>query len=121
MKTWHAEAFVVAAVLAAVVIATGNHWREWIGAAGVLGSFLSAQVADRLAEREASRPVPTVACHRWSGRYFVGREVAWFAYFATGRCWSSLIGCGLFLAYPAWRRWWRVRHPLDADEIGGVG
>ena len=57
MKTWHAEAFVVAAVLAAVVIATGNVAREWIGAAGVLGSFLSAQVADRLAEREAARTI----------------------------------------------------------------
>lgn len=113
MKTWQAEAVAVAVVLAAVVLATGGVAREWIGAAGVLGSFLHGQVSDRLAEREAARSAPAVACHRWAGRYFVLREVAWLAYFATGRCWSALVGCAVFLAYPTWRRWWRFRHPLS--------
>lgn len=113
VRTWQVEAAVVALVLAVVVLATGNHTREWIGAAGVLGSFLHAQVSDRLAEREASRAIPAVTCHRMARIYFVTREIAWFAYFATGRCWSALVGCALFLIYPAWRRWWRVRHPLE--------
>ena len=107
---------VVAATLAVVVIATGNHWREWIGSVGVLGSFAHASVGERLAEREAARRVPTVDCHRWSGRYFALREVAWFAYFATGRCWSALVGCVLFLLYPAWRRGWRARNPLPPEQ-----
>ncbi len=96
MKTWHVEAVVVAVVLAAVVL------------------------SDRLAERKASRALPTVSYHKWIVRYFVMREAAWFAYFVTGRCWSALVGCALFLAYPAWRRWWRARHPLAAEEIGGA-
>ena len=108
LRTWQVEAAVVALVLSAVTIATGSAWREWIGAVGVLGTFLHAQVADRMAEAEAARPAPTVACHRYAGRYFVLREVAWFAYFATGRCWSALVGCALFLVYPIWRRWWRA-------------
>lgn len=114
MKTWRLEAAVVAVVLAVVVLATGNHPREWIGATGVLGSFLHAQVSDRLAEREASRATPAVDCHRMARVYFIGREVAWLTYFATGRCWSALVGCALFLLYPAWRRWWRAHHPMEA-------
>lgn len=109
LRTWQAEAAVVAATLAVVTVATGSAPREWIGAAGVLGSFLHAQVADRMAEAEANRAAPSVACHRYAARYFVLREVAWFAYFATGRCWSALVGCVLFLVYPLWRRWLRRR------------
>lgn len=109
MRTWKVEAAVVAAVLAVVVVVTGNAWREWVGATGVLFSFMHAQVATRFSEEAASSAAPAVACHRWSGRYFAVREVAWFAYFATGRCWSALVGCGLFLVYPLWRGWWRSR------------
>lgn len=111
IRTWHLEALVVALALAAVCLATGNHPREWVGAVGVLGSFLHAQVSDRLAEGEAHAETPSTPCHPWAGRYFVLREVAWVAYFATGRCWSALVGCGVFLAYPVWRGWWRARHP----------
>ena len=99
----------MAVALLAVWIATGRALRELVGAAGVLLSFLHAQVAQRYVEAEARREVPFVSCHRWSARYFVGREIAWFAYFATGRCWSALVGCGLFIAYPAWRKWWSAR------------
>lgn len=113
IRTWHLEAFMVAVVLAFVAVATGNHWREWVCAAGVLGSFMHAQVSDRLAEREASRAVPAVDCHRMARVYFIACEIAWFAYFASGRCWSALVGCALFLAYPAWRRWWRTHRPLE--------
>lgn len=114
LRTWQVEAAVVAAVLALVVVLTGNRAREWIGAAGVLGSFLHAQVSDRLAEREAARVVPTVACHRRARLYFVLRELAWVTYFASGRCGAALVGCALFLVYPLWRRAWRARHPLPA-------
>lgn len=118
MKTWQAETVVVALILSVVVLATGGHAREWVGACGVLGSFLHGQVSDRLAESEAARVAPSVSCHRWSGRYFFLREVAWFAYFASGRCWSALVGCVVFLVYPAWRRWWRARNPLSGETSG---
>lgn len=105
IRTWHAEALVAAASLAEVMVVTHGGLREAIGSAGVMLSFLHAQVAQRHAEADAAREVPLVSCHRWSARYFVAREIAWFAYFATGRCWSALVGCVLFLVYPAWRKW----------------
>lgn len=107
LKTWHLEAAAVALVLILVNVCLGAPAREWIAAAGVMGSFLHAQVSDRMAAAEAARVAPGgVVCHRWAGRYFALREVAWFAYFLSGRCWSALAGCLVFLAYPAWRTWW---------------
>ena len=99
-------------VLAAVAIGTGGGLVELVGAAAVTLSFAHAQVADRLAERDAARARPSVDCHRWATRYLVGKETLWLAYFAAHRSWSALAGVALFLVYTPWRRWWRARHPL---------
>lgn len=112
LRTWHAEHAVVATVLAAVVLATHGGLVEWVGAGAVLAAFGHAAVGDRLAEREAARPVPLVHCYRKLGLYFVAKEALWFGYFVAHRSYSALVGCGVFLAYPVWRRWWRARHPL---------
>jgi hypothetical protein len=113
MRTWRLELGVVAAILVVVAIATGGGAIELIGAGAVTLSFAHAQVADRLAEREASRVRPSVECHRWATRYLVGKEALWLAYFVAHRSWSALAGVVLFLAYAPWRRWWRSRHPLQ--------
>lgn len=107
MKTWQFEMFVVALALSATVIATGAPLIEWLAAAGVLFSFAHGQVSDRLAEKEASREKPGVDCYRWSLGYFLSKEIAWCAYFIARGAWAALVGCGLFLAYPLWRRWYR--------------
>lgn len=114
MRTWHIELGVVAAILLAVAIATGGGVIELLGAGAVTLSFAHAQVADRLAEREASRARPSVVCHRWATRYLIGKEALWLAYFVAHRSWSALAGVVLFLAYAPWRRWWRARRPLGA-------
>lgn len=116
MKTWHVEMAVVAAVLSLVVIASSGGPVEWIGAGAVVLSFGHAQVADRLAEREAARVAPSVDCHRWATRYLVGKESLWLAYFVLHHSWSALAGVGLFLVYSPWRAWWRRRHPVMSDE-----
>ena len=112
MKTWHVEMVVVATVLA-VVAFFGKGGVEWIGAAAVLLTFGHAQVADRLAERDAARERPSVSCHRWAVRYLVGKEALWLVYFVLHRSWAALAGVGLFLLYPFWRAWWRRRHPIQ--------
>lgn len=112
LRTWHVEALVVAAVLVVVNVVGRTPPREWVGAAGVLLTFMHGQVANRLAERDAARETPDVSCSPWSGWYFILREIAWTTYFLWGSAWGPLAGCVLFLAYPAWRRWWRRRHPL---------
>ncbi len=117
-RTWQAEAAVVATALVVTAVASGGG-REWFAAVGVLGSFLHAQVSDRMAESQAAAARPDVPCHAMSRVYFVVREIAWVAYFATGRCWSALVGCALFLAYPPWRRWWRSRHAARSSAGRG--
>ena len=107
MKTWKAEALGVGLVLAIVAVLTGGALVQWLSALAVLLSFMHAQVADRMAEKQARAALPDVECWRWSGRYFVAKELAWCAVFALGRAWPALAGVGLFLAYPAWRRYHR--------------
>lgn len=115
MKTWRGEMLVVAIALSAVVVATHGGLLEAIGAGAVLLSFGHAQVAERLAEREASRAMPSVECHRWATRYLVGKESLWLVYFVLHHSWSALAGVGLFLAYSPWRRYWRAHHPLKLE------
>lgn len=115
---WQAEAAVVALVLAGVAILRGG-WLEWVGALAVLLSFMHGQIADRHGAAEAAaaaRGDVRVACWRWSARYFIGKEIAWVVYFVAHRSWSALVGCGLFLLYPLWRRWYTRR-----EEVRDVG
>lgn len=115
IRTWHCELSVVAVVLAVVAIAAGGGVLELLGAGAVVLTFGHAQVADRLAERDAVRSRPSVPCHRWATRYLVGKETLWCAYFVLHQSWSALAGVALFLAYPSWRRWWRRRHPIASS------
>jgi hypothetical protein len=112
LRTWMIERAVVAAVLSTVTLATRGAWTSWLCVAAVTLSFAHGQVADRLAEREAARPVPAVACHAKAGRYFVMKEALWAAFFLTTAAYPALVGVALFLAYPVWRRWWRRHYPM---------
>ena len=115
IRTWHIELAVVAVVLGAIALITGGPV-EWFGAGAVTLSFAHAQVADRLAEREAARSTDQqmVECHRWATRYLVGKETLWLLYFMLHASWTALAGVGLFLAYPVWRRTWRRARPVQA-------
>lgn len=116
VRTWHVEIAVVAAVLFGLAAARGARWPEWVGAGAVLASFGHAQIADRLTEREARRPVPAVECYGKAVYYFVAKEALWVVFFVATGAWSALVGCALFLLYPVWRRAWRARHPLVAKQ-----
>jgi hypothetical protein len=111
-RTWHYEWFVVAWILAQVNIITRAPLLEWIGAAAVLLSFGHAAISDRMAEKQARMATPDVECYRWSWRYFCGKEVLWVVYFIMHHSYSALVGCGVFLGYPLWRRWYRKKYPL---------
>ncbi len=112
IRTWHIEITIVATVLLIVSVASGGGLIELLGAAAVTLSFGHAQVADRLAERDAAREQPSVACHRWATRYLVSKESLWCFYFVLHQSWSALTGVGLFIFYPIWRKWWRHHKPL---------
>jgi hypothetical protein len=115
VRTWHLELAFAAVVLAGVALATGG-WLQWVAALAVLGTFAHVQIGDRLQEREAARDRPMVECHRQLARYLVAKEVLWVAFFALSGAWTALAGVPLFLLYPLWRRWWRSRHPLEAQS-----
>lgn len=112
LRTWHVELAVVGLVLATAVLVTHGGFVEWLGSLAVLLTFGHTQIADRLAEREASRSEVTVACHRKLVWYLVGKEVTWALYFVLHRSWAALVGVAVFLAYPAWRKLWRRWRPI---------
>lgn len=112
IRTWMIEMSVVAGVLTAVALGSGGGLTELLGAAAVTLTFGHAQVAERLAERDAARERPSVRCHRWAMRYLVTKEALWLLYFVIHKSWAALAGVFLFLLYPIWRRFWRARKPL---------
>lgn len=114
-RTWHAEVTVVALAMLAVAIVSHGTPIAWLSAAAVTFSFAHGQIADRLAEREAARAVPSVHCHALAARYFVLKEALWGVTFLVSGAYPALVGVALFLAYPGWRRWWRARHPIGAS------
>lgn len=106
-RTWVWELGTVALALVAVLLATHAPLVEVIGSGAVLASFAHGQVSDRLAERDAARAVPEVHCVAWARRYFLAKEALWLVYFVAKGAWSALVGCAVFLVYPAWRAWYR--------------
>lgn len=113
MRTWHFENAVVVTVLLTTWTLTGCRWQEAIGSVAVFCGFCHASIAERMREREAARPVPSVECHRLSTWFFLAKELAWLSYFLLAGAWSALAGCVVFALYPVWRKAWRVYHPME--------
>lgn len=107
LPTWVFELSVVYTILSAVVVLTNGSALEWIAVGAVTASFAHGQVAERMAAKEAAREKPDVHCHAWSTRYFVGKEILWFVYFAAKGSYAALAGVVLFLLYPVWRKLWK--------------
>lgn len=116
-RTWHFEWAVVIVILSVVNIITHASWIEWIGAGAVLLSFGHAAISDRMAERQAAMTKPDVDCYRWSWRYFAGKETLWILYFILHHSYSALVGCFVFLAYPAWRSLYRSWRPIKRPSL----
>jgi len=110
MKTWKAELLFVAFVLLII-----NGFRkdpftiELLAAVAVLLSFGHAQIADRLAEKEEQKAEPDVSCYKKLRFYFIGKELFWCLYFIMNHSYSALAGVFIFLAYPFWRKLYRIK------------
>lgn len=119
IPTWWIEGGVVATFLVGALFTFGRagDWREWVAALGVQLGFHHASVADRLREAEEARRwrlkdlsvQEHVHCVAWLQRYWVAKEGAWIVYFLSTGAVSALVGCGVFLLHPFWRRWHRAR------------
>lgn len=112
MKTWKAEAAVVITVLFIQLCFTGFHVKEIVCALAVYFTFLHAQVADRMQERQALQATPDVECYKKSNYYFVLKELLWIAFFLMTQSYAALSGAILFSVYPLWRKYWRKINPI---------
>lgn len=115
LRTWHVESAVVLLLLSVTASASGGGLAAWLGVVAVQCSFHHMAIGERMREREAARPVPSVECHRQLTAFLVAKEAAWIALFLVTRTYPALVGCVLFLAYPAWRRAWRRVHPITSE------
>ena len=78
----------------------------------VFFTFLHAQVADRMQERQAILEKPDVECY-WKSNWFFGiKEFLWIVFFLMIHSYAALSGAILFSIYPFWRKYWRKIKPL---------
>ena len=112
IKTWYIEALIVAIVLFLQLFFTGFHAPEIICSLAVFFTFLHAQVADRMQERQAILENPDVHCYWKSNWYFATKEFLWIAFFFMTSAYAALSGAILFSIYPFWRKYWRKIKPL---------
>jgi hypothetical protein len=113
MKTWKKEAIVVAIVLLLQLSFTKFKTPEIICSLAVFFTFLHAQVADRMQERQAILETPDVHCYWKLNWFFTIKEALWIAFFLTTNAYSALSGAILFSLYPFWRKYWRKIKPLQ--------
>lgn len=112
MKTWKKEALVIASVLFTQLYFTKFKFSEIICSLAVYLTFLHAQVADRMHERQSLQISPDVECYKKLNYYFMGKECLWIAFFLMTRSYSALAGAILFSLYPLWRKFYRIRKPI---------
>lgn len=106
---WTAEAAVVFCAMALSASHAREPFQAWCAALGVTISFLHAQGAASAAEASRENPPREASSVPFVRMYYVGRELAWGAYFISAGGWGALAGCAAFIAYPAWRAWVRRR------------
>lgn len=109
--TWQYESFFVFVVLCTVAVFTSPHPSEslrfflinWLSVAGVMGSFLHANVGSRMSESLGEVEFPPVSCYKQSGMYWLYKEIVWFSIFLLSGAYPAIIGNIIFILYPAWR------------------
>ncbi len=112
MKTWKIELLIVAIVLLVQLCFRAFTFSEIICSFAVLFTFMHAQIADRMQERQSLLTRPDVDCYKWSNRYFIIKEFMWITFFLMTNAYAALSGAILFFLYPAWRKYWRKVNPL---------
>lgn len=105
--TWLYEAFVVGLLLFVILCFKGFQKEEIICSLAVFFTFLHAQVADRMQEKQSKMAKPDVECFKWSNRYFVIKETLWIAFFMLIGSYAALTGAVIFSLYPLWRLFYR--------------
>lgn len=113
----------MALILVGSWVASGADLVEVVGTLAVFVMTRRVSVADRMSETVASLPEAKLlsektpaACHVWFYRYLYLGEALWATYFVMKGAWAALVGVGLMLAYPAWRKYYRLHYPIDRNN-----
>lgn len=91
IKTRMIEAMVVFLVLASVAYLSGSTLEEWIVCFAILFTFMHAQVADRMKEKEDTKIIPDVSCYQRSTRYYVLKELLRVVFFLITQVYTALL------------------------------
>jgi hypothetical protein len=116
LRTWHYEAFVVGVVLFVQLFFTSFSYSEIVCSLAVFFTFMHAQVADRMQERQAMLENPDVECHWKSNWFFMIKEFLWITFFLMTSAYAALSGAIMFFLYPFWRKYWRKIKPLKNEK-----
>ncbi len=116
-RTYQFEAaFVLTVLIIPFFFAEKIRLTEVIGTLAVHFTFLHAQIADRMQERQAAMIDPDVECHWKSNYFFILKEMCWISFFLLTHSWAALMGAVMFCLYPLWRKWYRKHYPLDRHK-----
>lgn len=107
IKTWVWESIVVATMLLGIMFFNGFSKAEVICSFAVFFTFMHAQVADRMQEKQSKALKPDVECYKWSNRYFILKETLWISFFLIIGNYAALAGAIIFSLYPFWRMFYR--------------
>lgn len=113
MRTWKIEATVVLLLLVASLFLKEIFYQDIICCFAVWVTFLHAQVADRMQEKQAKMVTPDVECFKWSNRYFLLKEAMWIVFFLTIGSYPALVGSITFFIYPYYRKIYRKNKPMN--------
>lgn len=116
VRTWQIEAIVVLLLLVASLFFKAITFADVVCCIAVWITFLHAQVADRMQEKQAKMVTPDVECYKWSNRYFLVKEALWILFFVTIHSYPALIGSITFFIYPYYRKIYRKKKPLDGSN-----
>ena len=117
LSCWQFEATFVAIILIVTAALSGGKVTDWMGAAAVLFTFMHGQISFDFEESQEHLEKPTVSCFKWSGRYFVAKELLWIATFIFLQAWPLLVGRFIFATYPKWRKWFRSKVELQREAV----
>lgn len=121
IRTWQVEITVAALLLGVTAILSSNTLASWVSALGVTMTVAKAQIADRMNEDQLLQTRPSVECYRWNVAYTILGEICWALVFLITHTYPALVGVGIMLSYPLWRRWYRTHHPKRTHECPHSG
>jgi hypothetical protein len=103
-RIWMIESFIVMVILAITMTINSFSNSELICSIAVWITFMHAQVADRMQEKQAAMIKPDVHCYKWLTRYFLIKESLWICFFIMTKSYAALTGAVVFFIYPFWRK-----------------